>query len=200
MTDTPDNDAFDYSIIPGMPSDAQIEASIRKTSGPAHWRRPEATGPAPDLSNLSETGRNRVLAARLQLGPGPHANPFQLALFNHHKKLADIDNREKRLMDELLSVSGYDPNTGEGISALSEDRRVKITYELSAIARERAIHDGPGGKARLDKAMAEAVQREKARHKQAWITEEAKRRAAHSAVDAEIERLADGFRKVRPNP
>lgn len=192
-------DENDYSNIPGMPSEDALRDEIVRTVGPEHWR-PNGDGPALDLSALSEADRSKVLGARMLIGPGPNANAFQRKAFEQHSRLMDLEKEEARLMDDMLGNRGFDPVTGEPIPLLSPARSEAVVHRLSAIADERRRLNGEPGRIAIEKALDEAVAKARERHRREYINAEAKRLAEARAMQDEIERLAEGYRKTRPNP
>lgn len=189
----------DFSNIPGMPDEAELRDEIVRTVGPEHWR-PNGDGPAADLSGLSEADRARVLGARLLTGPGPNANAFQRKAFEQRNRLVELEKEEARLMDDMLGNRGFDPETGEPIPLLSPARSNAAVHRLSAIAEERRRISGEPGRIAMEKALEKAVAEARERHRRQYIQAEAKRLAEARAMQDEIERLAEGYRKTRPNP
>lgn len=192
----------DFDSIPGMPSDESIKANILKSGGLENWNPYGSEKREPtDFSALPEKTAAKVMEARLVSGPGPHANPWQVALWEHHRREADLDKEQKRILSDLEAVRGYDPSTGEGIPAInSEQRRKALNYRLLEISEDRERLAGAPGQMQLEKAMADAIHREKVRLKREYIQMEAKRRASAAAMDEEIENAASGYRKFMPKP
>jgi len=187
--------------VPGAPTADQIRAEIVRTADPRFWRPfSEQDGTATDLTRLTPSEAARVIAARHTAGPGPSGNAYQHALHEHMKALGAKEKERDRLFEELTAVTGYDPQTGEGRDKLSQDQKTQLTYRLSQVQSEIARLDDPTKSGRVNRALEEAVKVQQARYRSEYIEAEAKRRAAQSAVDAEIERRAAGYRKTQPQP
>lgn len=198
MTDNED----EFAGIPDMPSDESLKAEIIKTGGPENWNPYGSKKREPtDFSALPEKTAERVVEARMVSGPGPHANPWQVALWEHHKREADLDKEQRRILSDLDAVRGYDPSTGEGIPAItSEQRRKALHYRLLEISEDRERLAGAPGQMRLEKAMADAIRKAKIGIKRKYVQAEAKRRVAAAAMEEEIENAARGYRKFTPKP
>ena len=200
MAETANDD--DFASIPGMPSDESIKANLLKTGGPESWNPYGSEKREPtDFSALPEKTAAKVLEARMVSGPGPHANPWQVAVWDQWRREADLEKEQARILADLDEVRGFDPDTGKGIPAIgSEQRRKAMSYRLLEISGERERLAGAPGQMQLQKAMSEAIQNEKARIKREYILSEAKRRAAADAMDEEIAAAAAGYRKTLPKP
>lgn len=196
MTETDD----EFSGIPDMPSDDDIRAELLRTGSIEHWNPTGSPNREPiDLASLSETARARVVEARVIAGPGPNATPWQRAIHAQYQRMAELEQEQSRILAQLDEVRGYDPETGKPIPMLSSpERRKALSYRLAEIADDKARIEGEPGQRKLEKELAKAVVAEKRRIKHAYMIAEAKRRAAVSEMDAEIDRLADGFRKTQP--
>lgn len=185
--------------IPGMPSDDEIRAELWRTGDVPYWR-PTGTfdGTATDFSAMPPGVADKVIQARLQLGPGDTGTPWQIALFDHQRRIINLEKEQARITDELTAVSSFDPATGEGISAASPNRQKALTNRLSEVGDElRRLHGEPG-RLKLQKALDEAVKVQKARYRREYVQAEAKRRAAADTLEGEIERAAAGYRKTQP--
>jgi hypothetical protein len=201
LSDNTDHtDAENFDSVPGMPSADRIRADLLKTGSPAYWRpHGEPDGTATDFASLGDAGP-RVLQARMQTGPGPKGTAWQWAVWEHHKALAELDKEQARIEQELDAVKGYDPKTGEGLKAISQDRRKALYHLLANVVDERVRLEGEPGQAALDRKLDEAVRAEQRRFKQQYILSEANRRAAAKSMDDEIERLAANYAKTQPKP
>jgi hypothetical protein len=145
---------------------------------------------------LSPKEADRLIQARLAAGPGPSGNAYQHAIHEHMKTLAEKERERDAKIEQITAYSHFDPVTGEGVPKLSDEQKVKLSYEVSLLEREIALMNSPAGKARIERALQDAVKAVQARHRAAYIDAEAKRRAAQSALEAEIERAASGYRKT----
>ena len=185
--------------IPGMPSDDEIRDRILATAGPEHWNPygSEPRDPAA-LKDLSPEAAKRVLEARLVVGPGPNGNKYQHAIHDQ-KRLADSLSAEfARLEAQLNEVASYDSSTGKAISAIqSPERRRAMAIRQSQITGELRRIRSESGSIKLERAMADAVKAEKMLFRRKHIQAEAKRLAAQSALNAEIEEMAKGYSKAR---
>lgn len=187
--------------IPNAPSDDEIRAELRRTSSPLFWK-PFGTveegngfnGQPTDFSGLSPEAREKVLNARLRAGPGPTGTPYQHALWNWHKEQAALEKERDTIMARMTDVT-YDPITGEGISKASADQMRTDSYRLSQVQAELERRQGPAGEIALERALTKAVAEQKARLRREYIQTEAKRRAAQSTLEEEIERAAASYRK-----
>lgn len=189
------NDDFE---VAGAPSANEIRANILRTADIQFWRPfSEQDGTATDLAGLSPGEANRLLQARLTAGPGPSGNAYQHAIHEHMKTLAEKERERDAKIEQIVAYKGYDPATGEGVPSLNEEQKVKLSHEVSLLDREITLMNSPAGKARIERALQEAIKAVQTRHRAAYIDAEAKRRAAQSALDAEIERAADGYRKTQ---
>lgn len=185
--------------IPGAPSADEIRAEIERTALPAFWRpHGPQDGTATDLSGLSEREATRLLEARYLTGPGPSANALQREIHSQALRKDALVAERNRLADELSANRSYDPVTGEGISMVSPERAKGITDRLSEINDELSRIAGVPGQLALEKALAKAVADRQAAYRAEYVQAEAKRRAASDALEADIERAAEGFRKVLP--
>jgi hypothetical protein len=111
--------------------------------------------------------------------------------------MAELETEKEKLLGQLDEARSFDPSTGEAIPMIDiPERRKAIVARIGDIVDEQARIEGEPGRIKLDKKLAEAVIAEKRKIKQAYIVSEAKRRAASSVMDEEIERLASGFRKT----
>lgn len=180
-----------------MPSAETIRDDLLKTAGPEYWRPHGAPDGTPtDFEAAGELGQ-KALKARLALGPGPNGTPYQKALFDYHAELLQLEKEQARLLDKMDAVSGYDPASGAPISANDSDTQRALRIQIIDVIDRRERLLGPAGKERLEKALTKAVRQVQEQRRQAYITEEAKRRAARQADEDEIERRAAGFRKTQ---
>jgi hypothetical protein len=194
------DDVNDFDSIPGMPADDHIRADLLRTAGPEYWRPNGIPDGTPtDFAGVSEEAMNKVLGARILQGPGPHGTPYQWALWEQHQRSIELEKEEARLMDRLTSIKGYDRDTGEGISAITEDQAVALSHQLTLVQQEKARLIGKAGEERLKRKLDDSVRRVKERIRREHITAEAKRRAAAAVTEDEINRLAGAFRKTIPN-
>ena len=190
--------------IPGAPSEAAIRAELVRTGGVEYWK-PLGTaeegngynGQPTDFSTVSPEAKNKILSARLQLGPGPTGTPYQHALWQHQRRLAALESERDSIYERMSAVT-YDPDTGEGISKASEDETKANSYRLSQVLAEIKLHEGAAGELKLQRALEKAVQSEKARYRREYVQAEAKRRAAADTLEGEIERAVAGYRKTQP--
>lgn len=187
--------------IPGMPSDDAIRAELRRTGGPAYWK-PFGTAEAgngydgrpTDFSTVSPEAKEKILSARLQVGPGPTGTPYQHALWAYHNEQIALEKESAQTLERMTAAT-YDRETGEAILTSTHDQRQADSYRLSQIEAELERRRGPVGEARLERALTKAVEAEKARYRREYIQAEAKRRAAQSALNDEIEQAAANYRK-----
>mgnify|MGYP001765446629 CR=1 FL=1 len=191
----------DYEQIPGMPGDEAIRAELVRTGGPAYWR-PFGTaeegngynGRETDFSTVTEEAKAKILSTRLRVGPGPTGTPYQHALWEHHNRQIALEKEAAEILERMTAVI-YDPVTGEGISKAPTDQVQADSHRLSQIRAELERHRGAAGELKLERALAKAVEAEKARYRHEYVLAEAKRRAAQSSLDEEIERRAAGYRR-----
>lgn len=196
MNDTKDQE--DFSSIPNMPSPDEIRESLLATGGPEHWNPFGSDEREPvDFGSLDAKTANRVLEARMVAGPGPRGTPWQHAMWQHHKREADLENEHRRILESLDEVGSYDPESGKGIPAIqSPQKRKALGYRLLSISDELSRLRGESGKAKLERQLSEAVEAEQKRIRNAYIQAEAKRRAKQDALEAEIEAAKSGYRKA----
>lgn len=188
----------EFDDIPGMPNDDELRDELVKTGSPYHWN-PFNGGPRdPDeLANLPEEAAKRVLDARSEVGPGPNGNKYQRAIHDRYRRTQELGREYERLDSDLNEVGGYDPGTGEEIPAIqSPQRRRAMRIRMQEIAGEMGRIKGEPGDRKLEKALNEAIKDRKVAFRRQYIQTEAKRRAAQSNLDAEIERAAEGYRKA----
>lgn len=185
--------------IPGAPSADEIRDQLIETGGPAYWR-PHGVpdGSATDFEALDHETAAKVIAARLAVGPGPHGNGYQQALHEHHQNILNLEREQARLLEQATEIREYDPVTGEGVSMASPQRQKAIIDRLSVIADSLARAHGEPGRMTLERKLDEAVKAEQAGYRAAYIQQEAQRRAAAAALEADIERAAQGYAKVQP--
>lgn len=192
------NQEADFSAIPGMPDDDTLRDEIVSTGNWTHWN-PYGSGEREpfDPKAHPEATVQRVLGARLTSGPGPHANKFQRTVWEQWHRTAELDKEQERILATLDEVDGYDPVTGDGIPAVqSPEKRRAMQYRLAEIADDKARLEGEAGQRALEKALQASIKDRKARLRREYIQAEAKRRAASSTIEDEIERAAAGYRRA----
>lgn len=184
--------------IPGMPSDEDLRSEISKTGSPRYWNPfGDAETNTTDLSALAPEAATRVMNARLAAGPGPHGNKYQWAVFERHRKAQELVREYEQLDGGLNEVGGYDPGTGAEIPAIqSPERRRAMNLRMQQITGELARIKGEPGERKLEEALKEAIKARKVAYRRQYVQSEAKRRAAQSALDAEIEKAAEGYRSA----
>src|SRR5690606_34109611 len=109
MAENANSDDDEFTGIPDMPSDDSIRSEVIRTGGIEHWnpRGAARTGPV-DFTALSKDMANKVLAARLAMGPGPNANAFQHAIWDQHRRIAELDNEHDRIVKQLDEVRRFE--------------------------------------------------------------------------------------------
>lgn len=191
----------EYDDIPGMPSAESIRAELLKTGDVPYWRphgKPDGT--PTDFAALPPELAEKQVSARLQIGPGPNGTPFQWVMFEHYQRIAELEKERDRLRERLTAVRGYDPRTGEGISAISPEESQQVGYRLLQVQEELRRINGKEGVAALERKLEEAVRAEQERYKREYMHAEAQRRAKAKAMDEEIDRLAEAYGKTLPRP
>lgn len=195
------NDNGTGAASPALPSDDEIRDEIVRTAGPEYWD-PHGNGPRAepiDYKALPPEMAERALAARLEIGPGPKANPFQLAIFEQHRRDRELAAEAARLTEDLTANRGFDPTTGEPIPLFSESRRKAIVDRLAVIGADQERMRAAPGHRSLEGALARAVEAEKARRRQEHINREAERRAEAQEIEEAIAHRAALLRKSRGN-
>ncbi|MDF7775802.1 hypothetical protein P1X14_11140 [Sphingomonas sp. AOB5] len=191
-------DPFDPNIVvPGMPSDDEIRKSLVASADvlmfPTH-NSPPRQRPF-DLSGYSAETRDKIIASRLRVGPGEHANHYQRAVHNQFMKHYELRREADRLTDDLTANAGFDPVTGDPIFLYSPERRKGIVDELARIADELKRIEGNPGRENLAKELEIAVVKEKAAYQRRYIEAEAQRRAQTNAMEDRIQRRAADIRR-----
>lgn len=194
------NETGTGAASPELPSDDELRDEIVRTATPEHWN-PHGDGPratALDYKALPPDVAAAAIEARLQIGPGRHANPFQLAVFEQHRRDRELSAEAARLTEDLTANRGFDRDTGEPIPLFSPERRKAIVDRLAAIGSEKARIKGKPGELALEKALEQAIKFERDRRIQEHIQREAERRAEAQEVEEAIALRAAMLRKVRP--
>lgn len=209
--------------IPGLPSDDEIAASILKgipddalhmrTNGTvtaerarsdtkhkafnlAHRQRPDYM-PAPDPAKLEE----KVREAKLLVGPGPDATPYENELFQQRVEEQQLLRDIGRLDDKLKEVVRWDAEKGPDggivsgsftpIYAYSDDRRAAMQYELEDLQDKLVGLHGDVGLRRREVALAASVEAVKQAHRRQFIHAQGARLADKKALEQEIEERSE---------
>lgn len=188
MTDEA-NDEFEG--IPNMPSAETVRAELMRTVDPSYWRphgKPDGT--PTDFSAVKPELAYAAIEARIKVGPGPHGNAFQWALWRHHEDVAKLEAERDGLLERISEVR-YNAQTGEPSPILSADEREKLSIRLAAVGGELARKQGEPGKAALDRKLDAAVQEERRKYAEVYMLREAEKRAAAKAMEDRINELAE---------
>jgi hypothetical protein len=233
MTDLPGSHAtnpLDPELhIPGLPSDDEIAAQIlrsipddplhMRTAGTviaeqaressshkafnlAHRRRPSYM-PEPDKAQLEQ----KVREAKLLLGPGPDASPYENELFQQRieeqQHLRGIAGLEKQLGEvvRMVPARGSEgqliPGKFEPVYAYSADRRAAMQYELEDLQDRLMDLHGASGLRRREKALSASVEAKKRALRAEYVRVQGQKRAEEKALDAEIETLSNSALRRR---
>lgn len=197
MSETTDIDA-ELDAIPGMVSADDMRASLLATGDLPHWNSFERPNfQATDFAELAPELAEKVVAARMLAGPGPHGTEWQWALYEHNTRLVQLERERDQIVARMTEVSHYARDTGEAISALPPDRVAALGYELTQITAELERLEGPAGEEALKRKLEEAVRKERQKLKRQYVIAEAKKRASAQALEEEIAAAAAGFKKTR---
>jgi hypothetical protein len=171
--------------LPGMPSDDEIRREIRSRD---IINMPTLEKPRSNLdrSDLSPTALARLEEAKLELGPGKHADAYDIALHDQFRMVRDHINVLKRLEREHDQVDGYDPASGEPIYSFSEKRRAAMREEAAQRREDIERIQGPLGLRKLEEAREQAIEQAKAAFRRQHVKREAERLVEQITLDEQI--------------
>lgn len=174
---------------PALPSDADIRRDILSRD-----ILDMPTGAKPrkrlDRSKFSEAELERLREAKRTLGPGHHADAYDIALWEQYSRVQENIAAIKKLEADYNAVDSYDPASGQPVYAFSEPRREAMRKE--AVSRNSEIERiyGEPGRRTLEKALEKAVEQEKMRRVRSHVEAEAARLADKMRLDKRIQRRA----------
>jgi hypothetical protein len=141
---------------------------------------------------------------RIKMGPGANSNAYQREVFQQANEQNSLADEALQIETELAKVTRWenftDPVTGKvtpkAIESVSGDRRARMQQRLREIDYHLQQLQGREGKARLAKALKEAVDQKKAMQQQ--LAEDAEARALADKMLRE-ERVADRAKAYAKN-
>ncbi|TXC68367.1 hypothetical protein FSZ31_11900 [Sphingorhabdus soli] len=181
----------EFTGIPDMPSADAMRSELLRTGGPSFWR-PHGTpdGTASNLSEADPTLAYKAMEARIAIGPGPHGNHYQWALWHHHQAVDKLETEQDALLAKISEVR-YDAETGEPAPVLTPQERERIAVRIAALTGELERKQGEPGKKAMAGKLEEAVRKERQKYAEVYMLREAERRAAANAMEDRINDLAE---------
>lgn len=178
---------MDKFSIP-MPSDSELDRQIIAGGSPWNWG---FSGQASnvDPSTLSREARERVLDARLRIGP-TNGDAYAEEAHAQLSRLSEIEKDRAELLGKLTAVK-FDEASRRTVPVYSDEDRAAFQQRIDAGKSEEASLKGAYGAKRLQDALAKARDQRKASLRQEYIEAEAQKLVAQDELAAAIRRRAD---------
>ena len=176
-----------------------IKAELAKV-GPERRAELEKTLVAQALTQNS-------MQLRIKMGPGSQADAYQREVFQQANEQQSLTDEAMQIEIELAKVTRWenvtDPVTGKvapkAIESVTGDRRTRMQERLKEIDYHLGQLRGREGKARLAKALKEAVDQKKAVQQQLAEDAEARELADKMLKEDRVRQRAEAYAKNRRN-